>query len=203
MSENDNQPPIANVFCKNGCGFYGSSQSDGLCSVCFKKELKQKQQITVEQLSAGVIGGTASGSSSNSGGGGAMGDKAAAMRSSASSSSLPSAASLDASDGVSFMASSLRPPLPAAEDSSSMCSSDASATESQSGDGQQRRARNRCETCRKKVGLTGFECRCGGVYCPSHRYSDKHDCQFDYQGHGQAEIRKANPQVVKSKLDKL
>uniref|UniRef100_A0A1I8F581 AN1-type domain-containing protein n=1 Tax=Macrostomum lignano TaxID=282301 RepID=A0A1I8F581_9PLAT len=55
--------------------------------------------------------------------------------------------------------------------------------------------RNRCEICKKKVGLTGFECRCGGVYCSVHRYSDKHDCQFDYQGVGQAEIRKANPVV--------
>uniref|UniRef100_A0A1I8I4B0 HTH araC/xylS-type domain-containing protein n=1 Tax=Macrostomum lignano TaxID=282301 RepID=A0A1I8I4B0_9PLAT len=29
-----------------------------------------------------------------------------------------------------------------------------------------------------------------------HRYSDKHECPFDYQSHGQEEIRKANPQVV-------
>ncbi|XP_025732802.1 AN1-type zinc finger protein 6-like [Callorhinus ursinus] len=25
-------------------------------------------------------------------------------------------------------------------------------------------------------GLTGFECRCGNVYCDVHRYSDVHNC---------------------------
>merc|ERR1711936_1425680 len=33
---------------------------------------------------------------------------------------------------------------------------------------------------KKKVGLTGFTCRCGGLFCSIHRYSDKHDCTFDY-----------------------
>ncbi|GJM96876.1 hypothetical protein PR202_ga13749 [Eleusine coracana subsp. coracana] len=33
-------------------------------------------------------------------------------------------------------------------------------------------AANRCLTCRKKVGLTGFQCRCGGTFCGSHRYAD-------------------------------
>ncbi|KAL0410715.1 UNVERIFIED_CONTAM: Zinc finger A20 and AN1 domain-containing stress-associated protein 8 [Sesamum latifolium] len=34
----------------------------------------------------------------------------------------------------------------------------------------------RCGTCRKRVGLTGFNCRCGSIFCAIHRYSDKHDC---------------------------
>uniref|UniRef100_A0A1I8J636 AN1-type domain-containing protein n=2 Tax=Macrostomum lignano TaxID=282301 RepID=A0A1I8J636_9PLAT len=63
--------------------------------------------------------------------------------------------------------------------------------------------RNRCHACKKRVGLTGFECRCGGTYCPAHRYSDKHDCSFDYRSHGRHEIRKANPQVLSSKVDRL
>ena len=35
--------------------------------------------------------------------------------------------------------------------------------------------------CKKKVGLTGFTCRCGGLFCSIHRYSDKHQCDFDYK----------------------
>ena len=31
--------------------------------------------------------------------------------------------------------------------------------------------KNRCEECRKKVGLTGFPCRCGGLFCGMHRDS--------------------------------
>merc|ERR1719232_207314 len=35
------------------------------------------------------------------------------------------------------------------------------------------------QDCKKKVGLTGFTCRCGGLFCSIHRYSDKHECKFD------------------------
>lgn len=63
--------------------------------------------------------------------------------------------------------------------------------------------RNRCFMCRKKVGLTGFECRCGNVYCGLHRYSDKHDCSFDYKADGRAKISKDNPVVVGSKIQKI
>ena len=62
---------------------------------------------------------------------------------------------------------------------------------------------NRCATCRKRVGLTGFNCRCGNMYCALHRYSDKHDCQFDYQTAARDAIAKANPVVKAEKLDKI
>lgn len=50
---------------------------------------------------------------------------------------------------------------------------------------------------------TGFECRCGGLYCSIHRYSDKHGCAFDYKEEGADYIRKNNPVVVRSKVQKL
>ncbi|CAO2831775.1 unnamed protein product [Amaranthus hypochondriacus] len=62
---------------------------------------------------------------------------------------------------------------------------------------------NRCLTCRKRVGLTGFSCRCGNLFCAAHRYSDKHDCQFDYQAAAQSAIAKANPVIKAEKLDKI
>ncbi|KAF8398433.1 hypothetical protein HHK36_017360 [Tetracentron sinense] len=54
---------------------------------------------------------------------------------------------------------------------------------------------NRCNSCRKRVGLTGFNCRCGDLFCAVHRYSDKHDCPFDYRTAGRDAIAKANPVV--------
>lgn len=62
---------------------------------------------------------------------------------------------------------------------------------------------NRCTTCRKRVGLTGFNCKCGHLFCSSHRYSDKHDCPFDYRTAGRDAIAKANPVVKAEKLDKI
>jgi hypothetical protein len=71
--------------------------------------------------------------------------------------------------------------------------------------GGDRKKRSRCvlESCKRKVGLTGFDCRCGGLYCWEHRYSDKHDCQFDYKELGQDQIRKNNPIVVGEKIQKI
>lgn len=49
----------------------------------------------------------------------------------------------------------------------------------------------------------GFHCRCGGLFCSMHRYSDKHECSFDYKAEGQAEIRKNNPVIVRDKVQKI
>ncbi|XP_058179453.1 zinc finger A20 and AN1 domain-containing stress-associated protein 6-like [Rhododendron vialii] len=65
------------------------------------------------------------------------------------------------------------------------------------------RPANRCNFCRKKVGLTGFKCRCGHTFCSIHRYSDKHKCAFDYKGAGQDAIAKANPVVKADKIEKI
>jgi hypothetical protein len=62
---------------------------------------------------------------------------------------------------------------------------------------------NRCSTCSKRTGLTGFKCRCGATFCSSHRYADAHGCQFDYKAAAAAQLTKANPVVMGSKLDKL
>uniref|UniRef100_A0A6N2LMY8 AN1-type domain-containing protein n=1 Tax=Salix viminalis TaxID=40686 RepID=A0A6N2LMY8_SALVM len=62
---------------------------------------------------------------------------------------------------------------------------------------------NRCTSCKKRVGLTGFKCRCGDLFCASHRYSDKHDCPFDYRTAAREAIAKANPVVKAEKLDKI
>ncbi|PHT28412.1 Calcium-transporting ATPase 2, endoplasmic reticulum-type [Capsicum baccatum] len=39
----------------------------------------------------------------------------------------------------------------------------------------------KCTACRKRVGLTGFSCKCGDLFCADHHYSDKHNCPFDYR----------------------
>ena len=62
---------------------------------------------------------------------------------------------------------------------------------------------NRCFICRKKVGLTGFKCRCGSTFCGEHRYPEKHECSFDFKGAGRDAIAKANPVVKADKLERF
>ncbi|KAG7576970.1 Zinc finger A20-type [Arabidopsis thaliana x Arabidopsis arenosa] len=62
---------------------------------------------------------------------------------------------------------------------------------------------NRCSGCRKKVGLTGFRCRCGELFCSEHRYSDRHDCSYDYKTAGREAIARENPVVKAAKMVKV
>ncbi|KAG7546290.1 Zinc finger A20-type [Arabidopsis suecica] len=62
---------------------------------------------------------------------------------------------------------------------------------------------NRCTTCRKWVGLTGFKCLCGTMYCWVHRYPEIHGCSYDFKSAGREEILKANPLVKAAKLHKI
>ncbi|KAK7355432.1 hypothetical protein VNO80_14688 [Phaseolus coccineus] len=62
---------------------------------------------------------------------------------------------------------------------------------------------NRCAACRKRVGLTGFKCRCGVTFCGAHRYPEKHACGFDFKTVGREEIARANPVIKAEKLRRI
>ncbi|CAO3684945.1 unnamed protein product [Rhizopus stolonifer] len=43
--------------------------------------------------------------------------------------------------------------------------------------------KGKCFCCRKKIPLakqTANKCRCGLVFCDTHKYPDKHDCDIDF-----------------------
>ncbi|PUZ71255.1 hypothetical protein GQ55_2G300200 [Panicum hallii var. hallii] len=63
-----------------------------------------------------------------------------------------------------------------------------------------RTSANRCSSCRKRVGLTGFRCRCGELFCGAHRYSDRHGCSYDYKGAARDAIARENPVVRAAKI---
>ncbi|GAB4835183.1 switch-activating protein Sap1 [Ancistrocladus abbreviatus] len=66
-----------------------------------------------------------------------------------------------------------------------------------------KRTVNRCSDCKRRVGLTGFRCRCGELFCSVHRYSDRHDCSYDYKAAGRAAIARENPVVKAAKILKV
>ncbi|OIW15445.1 hypothetical protein TanjilG_28644 [Lupinus angustifolius] len=62
---------------------------------------------------------------------------------------------------------------------------------------------NRCSGCRRRVGLIGFRCRCGDLFCSEHRYSDRHECSYDYKAAGKEAIARENPLIRAAKIVKV
>jgi hypothetical protein len=48
-----------------------------------------------------------------------------------------------------------------------------------------------------------MSCRCGYVYCTSHRHAEDHACAFDYATMDREKLAKANPLVAAAKVQKL
>jgi len=63
--------------------------------------------------------------------------------------------------------------------------------------------KTRCFQCNRKVGISGFECRCDYVFCGKHRYAQEHNCRFDHKQRHKDALARANQQVIASKIDKL
>ena len=58
----------------------------------------------------------------------------------------------------------------------------------------------RCKVCRKKVGMFGFTCKCGELFCGKHRYASQHECTYDYRKDRHADILKNNPDMSFKKI---
>lgn len=56
-SDDTQQPSL----CRMGCGFYGSSSSDGMCSKCFKDALRRKQSSPTTSATATVMSSSSTG----------------------------------------------------------------------------------------------------------------------------------------------
>lgn len=191
------------ALCRSGCGFYGSPATDGLCSLCFKENLKKKQQPPVSATSVSASQTASSNAGTLQSGFGNPASTGTTAQPTIptipqTTTDLPGPKEISRDDQEDEVANS------SGATEGSVSSGDVDdCFDGKETDKDSKKKKNRCAVCRKKVGLTGFECRCGGLFCAVHRYSDKHDCKFDYREMGAQEIRRNNPVVVGEKVQKI
>jgi len=79
------------------------------------------------------------------------------------------------------------------------------ATPSSNTETPQKAKRTRCAhtDCKRRIGYTGIECRCGQLYCGKHRYPDAHNCTFDFKQFDRERLISENPTIVADKVNKI
>ena len=154
-------------LCRNDCGFFGAPGSGGMCSVCWKKTMSDRQAAATTTSSTTVT-----------------------------SLCLDETKATDDVTSFESMTSSM-------ETTENTITSLEKTTEKRAEKLSQTN-KKRCWECKKKVGLTAIECRCGYVFCGSHRFEDQHNCSFDFKMADRAELARRNPGGgAFSKLEKL
>ncbi|CEJ04251.1 hypothetical protein RMCBS344292_18218 [Rhizopus microsporus] len=168
----NNKSPKAPTLCTAGCGFYGNELFNNMCSKCFKEATAKNEAVTKEE---------------------------ATIREQQSTPSSSSTTTTTTTTTTTATRKHLRTPSPEPRDiETTVPPSIPSPSESKNDNKPVQTNKGRCFKCRIKVPLAkqaANKCRCDYVFCDTHRYPDRHDCEIDYAKMDRELLAKNNPKL--------
>jgi len=192
MDNNSVSTPNANpqspppVKCKDIlCNFYGSEKTEGYCSVCYKDIVKNNKnnKISEENLIEKVRESSPP----------KILEKPAPP-------AAPKKSSTPVKSEIDDNTMKLKPISSSTAKLSIQKKSPASSSPTIPSP---KKKKTRCLICKKKLGITGFDCRCGGMFCSLHRFEDQHNCNFDFKTTEREKLAKDNQKVEDAKIEKI
>lgn len=196
----------APTLCIGGCGFHGSTETEGYCSLCFKKKFlatspnkpkhndpfvtppKAGLALPSAALTKPAAAASSSSSSADSLGGGSSTEQKCLKHCGRFGSSAFKGFCQVCYERIT--AQGLKPPPKRWK-----CLFDGAMVKVRAiirfnkGKKPVQENKSRCWICSKKIGITGFECRCRYVFCSQHRYMEQHDCRYDIKSLHRKETR--------------
>jgi len=193
-----NAPSIPE-FCVNNCGFYGNPIYNNMCSQCFKLSKGQDNSKTDENDGASdqmVVANESNSSRANvdvsfrqkAEEGETMSDSGIEV---AQANSQPESLQKEGVLSYQVPPTESTPAVLQVSDPPGIAESMAPTRPVQVN-------KALCFKCRVKLPLvkqTTNKCKCGYIFCDSHKIPDQHNCDFDFKKQGRELLMKNNPKI--------
>jgi len=158
------------VLCKASCGFFGSSEHEGYCSLCHASKNPQ----------------------------------AAAQSAQNETLNLSHLSSIDPYPGQKSISQPCSPdPNPTNDDDAKSICSDISLDQPVKTK-KKKKMKKRCKVCKIKLKPHQcIACRCGGLFCSTHRFPDEHSCKVDLVKHTRNTLKANNPVLKNTQMERI